>query len=149
MVLTSNNNKIVLAQNSHPEQYQLVELMVATPSDHPDKTSQTLARPFEFEFDLPSRFSAMCPFCCAGFYVYASEIIEKYGYKFVECPECGAGKPEIKIPPPPFVDPFVNPFGSHQLTRCELDETVTSVDNIPDDDSLTVAQKMSRAKCKE
>ncbi|MFA5766588.1 MAG: hypothetical protein WC919_01525 [Candidatus Paceibacterota bacterium] len=149
MVLASDNNKITLLPNTHPEQYQLVTLMVATPSDHPNKAAQTQARPFEFEFDLPSRLSAMCPFCCAGFYVYSSEILEQYGYKFVACPECGVGKPETKAPPPPFIDPFVNPFSSNQLTRCELDETVTSVNNIPDDDSLTVAQKMSRAKCKE
>jgi hypothetical protein len=149
MVIASNNSKIVLLPNTHPEQYQLITLVVATPSENPNKAAETQGRPFEFEFDLPSRFSAMCPFCCAGFYVCASEIIEKHGYKFVGCPECGIGKPEVQLPPPAFVDPFVNPFSSNQLTRCELDETVTSVNNIPEDDSLTVAQKMSRAKCKE
>jgi len=123
-------------------------MIVAAPVENPSKAAQAQGRPFEFEFDLPSRFSVMCPFCCAGFYVYASEITEQYGYKFVACPECGVGKPEVKAPPPPFVDPFVNPFNDN-LTRCELDETVTSVNNIPEDDSLTVAQKMSRAKCKE
>jgi hypothetical protein len=149
MVIASNSNKIILLPNEHPTQFQLVDFIVAIPTEKPDPSAVTSARPFEFVLDLPSKFSAMCPFCCAGFYIDACDIVEKYGYKFVGCPECGVGKP-VAIPPlPVFVDPFVNPFNSKQLSRCELDEAVTPIENISNDDSLTVAQKISRSACAE
>jgi hypothetical protein len=149
MVLASDSNKIILLQNEHPTQFQLVVFVVSLPTEKPNQAAETQARPFEFTFDVPSKFSAMCPFCCAGFYISACDIIEKYGYKFTWCPECGAGKPEIPVAPPAFINPFVNPFASKQLSRCELDETVTPIDNVPDDNLLTVAQKISRASCAE
>jgi hypothetical protein len=149
MVIASNSNKIILLPTEHSTQFQLIDLFVALPTQKPNPISHMQARPFEFTLDMPSKFSAMCPFCCAGFYVSACDIIDKYGYKFVWCPECGAGKEEMPAPLPMFVDPFVNPFDSKQLTRCELDETVTSIDNVINDNSLTVAQKMSRKECAE
>jgi hypothetical protein len=145
MVITGDTNKIVLQPNEQPNQYQLVDFVVAMPSEKPDLVASTSGRPFEFALDLPSKFIAMCPFCCAGFYIEACNITEKYGYKFVICPECGAGKPKSPAILPVFVDPFINPFSSKQLARCELDETVTPISSLPSNDSLTVAQKMSRS----
>jgi hypothetical protein len=149
MVSTSDTNKIILPQPENSTQYQLVTFMVAIPTQTPTTTSETQGRPFEFVEDKPSKFSVMCPFCCAGLYVDVHDITEKYGYKFISCSECNAGKPEPVKKIPAMPDPFVNPFSSKQLNRCELDETVTPIDSIQDDGSLTVAQKMSRVACTE
>ncbi|MCK9558583.1 MAG: hypothetical protein M0R50_11160 [Candidatus Cloacimonetes bacterium] len=145
MVITNNTNQINVLQCEEADQYKLVTFVVALPSQTYDKTAETQGRPFEFIFDMPSKFSVMCPFCCAGLYVGGADIIEKYGYKFISCSECGTGKPVVAPPLPVLLDPFVNPFNSKQLNRCELDEIVTSINSVPESDSLTVAQKMSRA----
>jgi hypothetical protein len=146
MVIVKHATQTIVPPSVHPEQYQLITLVIGAPAPIHKAESETQARPFEFVFDLPSRFSAMCPFCTAGFYVSATDITEQFNCKFTWCPECGVGKPEPPKQIPPFIDPFVNPFDSKQLYRCELDETITSVANIFQDDSLTVAQKMSRTK---
>lgn len=148
MVLTNTANKITVLPADQSSPFDLVTFIVATPSENPGPAAVTQGRPFEFILDLPTKFSTMCPFCCAGFYISACDIVEKYGYKFTSCPECSAGKPVILAPPPRFIDPFVNPFTSKQLARCELDEAVTPIGNVPNDDSLTVAQKLTRATCK-
>ena len=132
-----------------PMDFQLITLVIGSPTPMHKPEAETQARPFEFTLGAPSRFSTMCPFCVAGFYVSASDITERFDYKFTWCPECGVGKPEVPKQPPPFEDPFVNPFESKQLNRCELDETVTAIGSLVCDDSLTVAQKLSRKKCKE
>lgn len=145
MVVTKHFDKVDNTPPAQPTQFQLVTFVVGAPSETHDPTTETQGRPFEFESELPTKFSAMCPFCCQGFYIEPQDIIEKYDCKFVGCPECGTGKAEVKLPPPPFTDPFVNPFNSKQLMRCELDETVTPIADITKsaiDDSLTVAQKM-------
>jgi hypothetical protein len=148
-MVSDDSNRIVLQQDDSPTQFDLVTFFVDLPSDSPNQESVTQGRPFEFVLDIASKFSAMCPFCCAGFYIDARDIVEKNGHKFVSCPECGAGKPIPPTPLPKFIDPFVNPFDSKQLARWELDELVTPIDDVPDSDSLTVAQKISRATCKE
>ena len=145
MVFASDSNKITIMPENPPTQFDLVTFIVAIPSQNPSQTAATQGRPFEFILDLPSKFSAMCPFCCAGFYICACDVIEKYGFKFVSCPECNVGKEIVPPPPPAMVDPFVNPFTSKQLMRCELDETVTPIADITKsviDDGLTVAQKV-------
>ena len=43
----------------------------------------------------------------------------------------------------------MNPFKSKQLSRCELDESITPIKNITNDETLTVAQKMARAMSKK
>jgi rRNA maturation protein Nop10 len=150
MVSAKHPNPIAVPESEHPTQYQLIDLVVGLPTEKPSPDAMMQARPFEFVLDIPSNYSAMCPFCCAGFYVSPTEIKEQYGYKFVACPECGAGQTVVPKPPPPFVDPFVNPFDSKQLLRCELDETITPIADIAKsaDNTLTVAQKMG-IECEE
>jgi hypothetical protein len=149
MVVPKYANPITITQSEEATQFQLVTFVVGLPSKTHDASAEIQARPFEFVLDLPSKFSAMCPFCYQGFYISASDVIEQYGFKFVCCPECGVGTVEPPKVPTPFTDPFVNPFSSKQLARCELDETITPINDIVKDNSLTVAQKMSRSICKE
>lgn len=144
MVIRNNASKIIVAPNEHNAIFQLVSMYVAAPTDHPDLASETKGRPFEFDADIPIKFSVMCPFCCAGLYVESANITDKYGYKFIGCTNCGVGLLEPITPIPAFIDPFINPFTSKQLTRCDLDEVLTPVDNIPDDGMLTVAEKMAK-----
>lgn len=146
MVIVKHLNPTIVPPSDHPTQFQLVTLVVGAPALTHKLEAETQARPFEFTFDLPTRFSTMCPFCTAGIYVSATDITEQYGCKFTWCPECGIGKPEPPRQIPPFSDPFVNPFESKQLSRCELDETVTSIEKVTSDDSLTVAQKLAKSK---
>jgi len=146
MVIKKCQNPIIIPPNNNSSQFQLIDLVISLPSENYDVSYETQARPFEFIDNTPSRYSVMCPFCCAGFFVYACDITEKYGHKFTWCPECGVGKPFILEPPKPFIDPFVNPFFSKQLLPYEFDETITAISDvaIKKDDSLTVAQKMLR-----
>ena len=146
MVLANSSNKIIVLPADQSSPFDLVAFIVAIPSENPNPAAIIQGRPFEFTLELPSKFSAMCPFCCQGIYICACDIVEKHGFKFISCPECGVGKEIVPLPPPAFVDPFVNPFSSKQLARCELDEVVTPVGSIQNDDSLTVAQKLTRAK---
>ena len=149
MVVIKHIKMPVISPPDNPMQFQLITLIIGPPAPMHKPEAETQARPFEFVLGSPSKFSTMCPFCVAGFYVSASDITERFDCKFTWCPECGIGKPEIAKQPPPFEDPFMNPFESKQLNRCELDETVTTIESVPDSDSLTVSQRLSRRKCKE
>jgi hypothetical protein len=149
MVVVKYANPTIVPQTEHPIQYQLITLVVGAPTPTHNPSAETQARPFEFIEDVPSNFSAMCPFCLAGFYVSQPNITEQFGFKFTWCPECNIGKPEEPKPVPVFTDPFVNPFKSKQLSRCELDESITPIRNITNDETLTVAQKMARAMSKK
>ena len=121
--------------------YDLIDVYIADVSDSPPQDAKTQARPYEFEGEQPTKFSSVCPLCGQGIFFTIPDIICRFGYSFVACPECGAGQTPQEIPA--FEDPFVNPIKSGKIDDQQLDPDLISTLASLEDDGKTVADRLS------
>jgi hypothetical protein len=130
--------------DSTGERFKLIEVYVQEPTANPDEESKISARPYEFEGELPSKFSTSCPHCGQGIWFERYEIRSAVDKFFIQCDSCGEGS---TAPVQSIIDPFVNPV-AEKIAETVLDSDLSKAQEQIDQDTRTVQEKLKDAGVK-
>lgn len=143
-----DDSKIVMGDGSEATKYDLIDICFSEIIASPEPESKMSARPYEFQGEYATKYTSICPFCGQGVFIEVSDIESRYGFNFITCPECGAGRSKEESMPE-FEDPFVNPVEAGNISDQDLDDSLINTLAELEDDGLTVAERMEQSEDSE